>query len=65
LYYDFYDSANKVYAEIEKRMAKIQCIVSRNEIPFGRAQWPHLWDYADGTDTVDFLLKKNEQHIVK
>jgi hypothetical protein len=58
LYYDFYDSANKVYAEIEKRMAKIQCIVSRNEIPFGRAQWPHLWDYADGIDTVDFLLKK-------
>jgi hypothetical protein len=65
LYYDFYDSVNNVYAEIEKIRANIQCIVSRNEIPFGRAQWPHLWDYADGTDTVDFLLKKNEQHIVK
>jgi hypothetical protein len=65
LYYDFYESVNNVYAEIEKIRAKIQCIVSRNEIPFGRAQWPHLWDYADGTDTVDFLLKKNEQHIVK
>jgi hypothetical protein len=65
LYYDFYNSVNNVYTEIEKIRAKIQCIVSRNEIPFGRAQWPHLWDYADGTDTVDFLLKKNEQHIVK
>jgi len=65
LYYDFYESVDNVYAEIEKIRAKIQCIVSRNEIPFGRAQWPHLWDYADGTDTVDFLLKKNEQHIVK
>jgi len=58
LYFEYYDSINNVYLEIEKMKARIQCIVSRNEIPYGRAQWPHLWDYADGTDTVDFLLKK-------
>jgi hypothetical protein len=58
LYYDFYDSLITLYAEVEKHRSKIQCIVSRNDIPFGRAQLPHLWDYADGTDTVDFLLKK-------
>jgi hypothetical protein len=64
LYYDFYDSINNVLIEIERIRTKIQCIVSRNEIPFGRAQWPHLWDYADGTDTVDFLLKKNQAGIL-
>lgn len=58
LYYEYYDSINYVYKEIERMKAKIQCIVSRNDIPFGRAQSPHLWDYADGEDTLDFLLKK-------
>ena len=58
LYYEFYDSLNFVYLEIEKIRPKIQCVVSKNETPFGSAQWPHLWEYADGTDTLDFLLKK-------
>ena len=58
LYYEFYDSLKSIYAEIEKMKEKIQCIVGRNEVQFGRAQWPQLWDYADGTDTLSFLLKK-------
>jgi len=58
LNFEYYDTINNVYLEIEKMKTKIQCIIGRNEIPYGRAQWPHLWDYADGTDTVDFLLKK-------
>jgi hypothetical protein len=58
LYFEFFDSVNNVYQEIEKAREKIQCVVSRNNIPFGTAQSPHLWDYADGIDTVDFLLKK-------
>jgi len=59
LYYEYYETINNVYLEIEMMRDKIQCIVSRNEIHYGRAQWPSLWDYADGIDTVDFLLKKN------
>ncbi len=58
LYYEFYDSLRSIYTDIEEMKEKIQCIVGRNQVQFGRAQWPHLWDYADGTDTVDFLLKK-------
>jgi len=58
LYYEFYDSLKSIYAEIEKNKGKIQCIVGRKEVPYGMAQWPQLWDYADGTDTIDFLLKK-------
>ena len=34
----------------------IQCIVSKNHIPFGAAQQPALNDYADGVDTLQFLL---------
>ncbi len=59
LYFEYYDSINNVYMEIERIKTKIQCIVSDNDIPFGMAQLPHLWDYADGLDTIDFLLKKN------
>ena len=40
---------------------KIQCIVSNdlleNHLIFGSTQTPNLDDYADGVDTVDFLLK--------
>jgi hypothetical protein len=41
---------------------QIQCIVSHAKeiagaIPCGEAQKPELWDYADGVDTMDFLLK--------
>jgi Acyl-CoA reductase (LuxC) len=59
LHFEYYNTINNVYLEIEKMRDKIQCVVSRKDIPYGRAQWPHLWDYADGTDTVGFLLKKN------
>jgi hypothetical protein len=34
-------------------------MIGRHGIPFGKAQSPHLWDYADGIDTIEFLLKKN------
>jgi len=40
---------------------KIQCIVSdqlsENHLSFGSTQTPQLEDYADGVDTVRFLLK--------
>ena len=35
---------------------RIQCVVGTHRTPFGSAQQPHLWDYADGVDTVKFLL---------
>jgi hypothetical protein len=59
LYYENYESKYAVKQQIELLSEKIQCIVSRNDIPFGKAQSPNLWDYADGIDTIEFLLKKN------
>ena len=42
---------------IEEHRDDIQCVVSHAEgyIPFGNAQRPTLWDYADGVDTMAFL----------
>ena len=41
---------------IEENAEHIQCVVSHSDIPFGRAQYPALTDYADGVDTMRFLL---------
>jgi hypothetical protein len=59
LYYEYYESQDAVEQQTELLKEKIQCVVGRYGIPFGKAQSPHLWDYADGIDTVEFLLKKN------
>lgn len=58
LHYEYYTSLNNVYQEIEGMKDKIQCISGRGNTPFGKAQMPELWDYADGIDTLEFLLKK-------
>jgi Acyl-CoA reductase (LuxC). len=33
----------------------VQCIVGKNMVPFGQAQNPGIFDYADGIDTMQFL----------
>jgi len=59
LYYEYYDSKTELDGNIEKHKNSIQCVVSKNAVPFGKSQNPRLWDYADGVDTIDFLLKIN------
>ena len=60
-FYETYANLEDVKNKLEAEADKIQAIVSNtgidNEIAFGKAQNPELWDYADGVDTVDFLLK--------
>jgi hypothetical protein len=58
LYYEYYSTSEEFKIAAKEQKEKIQCIVGRNYIPFGKAQLPDLWDYADGTDTLEFLLKK-------
>jgi len=58
LYYEYYRSKYEVEKAIKNMAENIQCIVGSDYIPFGKAQSPQLWDYADGIDTIDFLLKK-------
>lgn len=59
LHYEYYGSSDDLGRQIETLKGNLQCIVSHKQVPFGKSQSPHLWDYADGTDTLDFLLKKN------
>ena len=61
IFYEKYTSLKNLKKELETQFENIQCLVSNaglpNEISFGKAQSPNLWDYADAVDTVDFLLK--------
>lgn len=61
LFFQYYDDLTKVKEYIDLNRGKIQCVVSNSEnftdvIPFGEAQKPELWDYADNIDTMEFLL---------
>ena len=55
LHYNFYDDKNVVVEEM-KNNENVQCIVGKGFISFGDAQQPGLFDYADGVDTMQFLL---------
>ncbi|RDK85384.1 acyl-CoA reductase [Marinirhabdus gelatinilytica] len=56
VFYETYTSVEKISEQLASAEEKIQCIVSENHIPFGEAQKPELWDYADGVDTIQFLI---------
>jgi hypothetical protein len=55
LFHQEYDSLEKLESILEDQKDKIQCIVGKNYVPFGKAQRPELWDYADDVDTLQFL----------
>ncbi len=61
LFYEEYQSAAHLDTLINSQADKIQCVVSQrgwcaNSLPFGQAQSPALTDYADGVDTMKFLI---------
>lgn len=56
LYYEYYNNLEMLRNKLSSQEEAIQCIVSKTDIPFGKAQSPKLWDYADGVDTMAFLL---------
>ena len=63
LYYEYYESIDVLEKELARRESEIQCIIAREgllkgtAVPFGRSQEPELGDYADGVDTMRFLLE--------
>ncbi len=60
LFYEPYASLEDLKERLEKEKDQLQCVVGEGihdyEIPFGKTQIPALSEYADGIDTVDFLL---------
>lgn len=61
LFYEYYENKELLKEKLEADSDRIQCVVSNgildSEINFGDSQVPQLWDYADGVDTLEFLLK--------
>ncbi len=63
LYYEYYKDKNELAAHLQSRREEIQVVVGKHaieELPhatFGKAQQPALRDYADGVDTIAFLLR--------
>lgn len=60
LFYEQYTSGPHLAELLATNEDKIQCIVSQkgsypNSLPFGQAQSPTLFDYADGVDIMAFL----------
>lgn len=55
LHYSFYKNITSVKDALAGNN-DIQCIVSKEDMSFGQAQQPGLFDYADGVDTMQFLL---------
>ena len=56
LHYEFYNDISEVSSFLNGN-TDIQCVVSKNDVPFGLAQQPALNDYADKADTLKFLLE--------
>jgi hypothetical protein len=61
LFYSYYTSEEELRMHLAENEEQIQCVVSNrksaDDIPFGETQKPQLNDYADGVDTMEFLLK--------
>jgi hypothetical protein len=55
VHYSYYNDAVQLEAEL-KANNDIQCIAGA-QVPFGSAQSPAIMDYADGVDTMQFLLE--------
>ncbi|TWF41215.1 acyl-CoA reductase LuxC [Chitinophaga polysaccharea] len=56
LHYSYYIDMAQLQQELSGEEA-IQCLVGQSFTPFGYAQQPNLIDYADGVDTLKFLLE--------
>ncbi|MCY7291670.1 MAG: acyl-CoA reductase [Ferruginibacter sp.] len=55
LFYEYYDDVNVTIKNLQN-INDVQCIVGKEHVPFGAAQNPNLFTYADGEDTMEFLL---------
>lgn len=55
LHFNRYSDLTDVQQFIKDNDEEIQAVVGRDYIPFGKAQYPLVNDYADGVDTMKFL----------
>jgi len=63
VYHELYQNQEELKQKLLDADEKIQCVVAqkptypnqKNYVPFGQAQQPELWDYADGVNTLEFV----------
>ena len=60
LFYEHYESYKELGDKLTENADLLQCVVNypenSNHVDFGKTQTPHLHDYADNVDTINFLL---------
>jgi hypothetical protein len=63
VHYEYYQNTEDLQAKLEATKEQIQCIATKvnlpkkNTVALGQAQHPALNDYADGLDTLQFLIE--------
>lgn len=64
LHFSYYDSLEELETSLDGLKDQLQCVVSNIELEkvntqaFGSSQAPELWEYADGVDTMEFLISQ-------
>ena len=58
LYYEEYSSLSELNDFLKLKKDQIQCVIGHSDeyLDFGQGQYPALNDYADGVDTMAFLV---------
>jgi len=62
LNFEYYGNLNEMNGMLETCKDETQCVVAGNlkdSVAFGESQSPQLGDYADGVDTIRFLLENS------
>jgi hypothetical protein len=56
IYFSYYKDRAEVKNYLDQHQHEIQCVVGKGAIPFGYSQRPVITDFADGVNTLDFLV---------
>lgn len=66
VFYENYDDLEEISNKLKRDKEQIQCVVSNgliaNSLKFGTTQYPELWEYADGVDTMKFLVSLSHKN---
>lgn len=69
VYYEKYSELERVLESLKINREQIQCTVSvdetvENRVKPGQSQFPSPGDYADGIDTMQFLIEMSHNHAI-
>lgn len=64
LHYEFYQNIEELRNGLSGNQT-LQCVVGDSDVQFGRVQYPGVCDYADGVDTMEFLVNLGTEQEVR